>query len=418
MSALTRRAPSSAEAPLRGFVRARTPGGVGDAGGALGRGREVHAQRTLDGDAAEGEVGVVEDARALALGEGAVGREDGRAVFVADLVALLAEGAAHLVGGVRGVDELHLALAGCGLAVRDDPDVGADAGVEEELIGQGDDGLDEVAREEPAADLALAAPGVAGEEGRAVEDDGDARAAERAGDGLHLRDHELKKEQRAVAHAGQARGEGAVVALVVVALAEALFDALPVDAEGRVREHVVEALLGVAVVGEAVARGDVLRPVPAEHHVGLADGVGLVVELLAVEFRLGLGVVDPDALLGDGEHSAGSARGVVEGGLEARHGESLLIAREHEVDHELDDLARGVVLARGLVRLLREAPDEGHRQDDLGVLRGLVFAAEAIGDLEDEVRELGEAFEAPRRREGEEVRWSWLPPSMRGPLRI
>jgi hypothetical protein len=77
-----------------------------------------------------------------------------------------------------GVDELDLALAG-GLAVGEHPDVGGDAGVVEHVQRQGDDGFQPVVLDDPAADVALALAGVAGEQGRAVVDLGDA-AAQRA----------------------------------------------------------------------------------------------------------------------------------------------------------------------------------------------------------------------------------------------
>ena len=63
------------------------------------------------------------------------------------------------------VDQLDLALAVGGFLVGDQPDVGVDAGVVEELIGQGDDGVEPVVLDDPAADVALAATGVTGEEG-------------------------------------------------------------------------------------------------------------------------------------------------------------------------------------------------------------------------------------------------------------
>jgi hypothetical protein len=56
-------------------------------------------------------------------------------------------------------------------------DVGRDAGVVEHVGRQGDDGLEQVAFEEVAADLALAGTGAAGEERGAVQDDADAGAA-------------------------------------------------------------------------------------------------------------------------------------------------------------------------------------------------------------------------------------------------
>ena len=63
------------------------------------------------------------------------------------------------------------------LAVAEHPDVGGDAGVVEHVERQGDDGLEPVVLDDPAADVALALPGVACEEGTAVVDLGDAAAA-------------------------------------------------------------------------------------------------------------------------------------------------------------------------------------------------------------------------------------------------
>ena len=104
---------------------------------------------------------------------------------------------------LAGVDELDLALALRLLAVGEHPDVGGDAGVVEELVGQGDDGLQPVVLDDPAADVALAAAGVAGEERRAVEDDADAAAAVLGR--AHLGEHVLEEEQRAVVDARQCR---------------------------------------------------------------------------------------------------------------------------------------------------------------------------------------------------------------------
>ena len=55
------------------------------------------------------------------------------------------------------------------LPVREHPDVGRDTGVVEELLGQRDQRFELVVLEDPAADLALAAARVAGEQRRAVQ---------------------------------------------------------------------------------------------------------------------------------------------------------------------------------------------------------------------------------------------------------
>jgi len=101
--------------------------------------------------------------------------------FLGHRPALAAEALTHLLPEVARVDELDLALAVRGLAVREDPHVGADAGVVEHVGRQADDGLQQVVLQHVAADLALARAGGAGEQRRAVEHDADAAAAVRGG---------------------------------------------------------------------------------------------------------------------------------------------------------------------------------------------------------------------------------------------
>ncbi len=102
-----------------------------------------------------------------------------------------------------GVDELHLAAPVGGLAVGEHPDVGGDAGVVEHVERQGDDRLQPVVLDDPAADVALALAGVAGEQRRAVVHLGDAAAERRVL--LHLADHVDQEEELAVAGTGEER---------------------------------------------------------------------------------------------------------------------------------------------------------------------------------------------------------------------
>ena len=97
-----------------------------------------------------------------------------------------------------------------------------------------------------------------------------------------------------------------------------------------------------------------------EQQVGLADGVGLGVDLLAVEVRgdllAVLGGESLQRLLGDGEHAAGAAGAVVE-----QVGARLDLVgdrQEDQVRHQLDGVARRPVLAGLLVVLLVEAADQ------------------------------------------------------------
>ena len=124
----------------------------------------LEAQRPLDGHLPVAEGRVREDLRLLGLLEREERVADALDVLVGQLAVLLAEVLAQRLEPLRGVDELHLARAVLRLAVGEHPDVGGDAGVVEHVERQRDDGLEPVVLDDPAADVALALAGVAGEE--------------------------------------------------------------------------------------------------------------------------------------------------------------------------------------------------------------------------------------------------------------
>jgi hypothetical protein len=131
-----------------------------------------------------------------------------------------------------------------------------------------------------------------------------------------------------------------------------------------------------------------------EQHVGLADGVGLGVDLLTVEVAGDLKSSflrnSCERLLGDGQHAAGAAGAVVE---QVGAGFDLVLYREEdEVGHEADGIAGGPVLAGLLVIVFIELADElfedgAHRvivdsrggEVDFGVEKFADEGAEGIG---------------------------------------
>ena len=97
-----------------------------------------------------------------------------------------------------------------------------------------------------------------------------------------------------------------------------------------------------------------------EQQVGLANGVGLGVDLLAVEMgRHLLAALAGDLLqrlFGDRQHTAGTAGSIIE---QVRAGLNLVGDRQKdELGHQLDSIARRPVLARLFVVLLVEAPHQ------------------------------------------------------------
>ena len=181
------------------------------------------------------------------------------------------------------------------LPVGEHPDIGGDAGVVEHVERQGDDRLQPVVLDDPAADVALALAGIAGEQRAAVVHLGDAAAEQ--GALLHLRELVGEEEHLAVAGAGDqgvlriasVLDDEARVAHVLLA-AHALQVGLPALAIGRVGEHEVELAGREGVVGERGvlrAADDIVGrlALALQQQVGRADGVGLGVDLLAEQVR-------------------------------------------------------------------------------------------------------------------------------------
>ena len=186
---------------------------------------------------------------------------------------------------------------------------------------------------------------------------------------LHLGELVGEEQHLAVAGAGD-QGVFRIAAMLdheawvahVLLSAHVLKVGLPALAVGRVGEHEVELAGREGVAGER----RVLRPahdvvgglaLALEEEVGLADGVGLGVDLLAVEvggdLLAALGGELLQGLLGHGQHAAGTAGAVVEqigAGFDR-----VSDGQEDELRHQPHGVARGPVLARLLVVLLVEA---------------------------------------------------------------
>ncbi len=90
------------------------------------------------------------------------------------------------------------------------------------------------------------------------------------------------------------------MALLLVLLADHSLGVGPVHPEGRVGDQVVHPKIRQAIFREGIAALDVLGVLALDHHVGLADGVGLVVQLLPIGLHPGLGIQLAQELLGHG----------------------------------------------------------------------------------------------------------------------
>ena len=257
------------------------------------------------GDLGVAKVRGVKNLADVALHKVAVQAGDFRDGAFRDVVALVAQGLAPLFVQAAGVDELHLArAAGAGLLVGEQPDIGGNAGIVKDVVGQGDDGFQQVVFQDVFADFGGAAACVAGEEGRAVVNDGNAAAAVLGL--LHFGNGRKQEEHLPVAGRGQAGAEPPRKAELGLLLHGGLF-VFPLPTEGGIGEDIVKGLPGKLVVGEGVAVLDEVGVVALDEHIRLADGEGLVVDLLPEGHQLRGGVELVEIFLRHGEHAAGAA---------------------------------------------------------------------------------------------------------------
>src|SRR5438270_368787 len=112
----------------------------------------MQAQRALDRDFPVTEGGVGKNLRFRRFFEIEEGAADALDMLGCELAVLLAQVLAERLERLGTVDELYVAVAVCGLPVRQHPDVGRDASVVEEVERQRDDGIKPVVLDEPAAD--------------------------------------------------------------------------------------------------------------------------------------------------------------------------------------------------------------------------------------------------------------------------
>ena len=120
------------------------------------------------------------------------------------------------------------------------------------------------------------------------------------------------------------------------------------------------------------------------------DGVGAFVVVLAIDVKLGLAVVRMKVFLGLRQHAAGAAGRVKEFADSSRAGEQVVVVDEEQVDHEADDVARGEMIAGGLVGQFVEAADEVFEdQPHVGITDavGMQVHVAELGDSE--IEEVG-----------------------------
>ena len=122
----------------------------------------------------------------------------------------------------------------------------------------------------------------------------------------------------------------------------------------------------------------------AQQHLRAAGRPRLGVELLAEQVDLGLRVDGLDVVLRRGQHAAGAAGRVEDVDDLALAGDRVLVRRDQQVDHQLDDLARGEVLAGGLVGVLVELPDQV-LEDVAHVVGGQLVQVLHRGELPDDL---------------------------------
>ena len=283
----------------------------------------------------------------LAVGKFAVGGDDQLPAGVGNVVALGADALAAGLKAVAGVNELHLARAVGGLILAEHPDVGGDAGIHEHIGGKLDDAVQPVVFQNILPDVAGPAAGIAAEQGRAVLDNGHLALVCQLGKTVQ------HKKLLPIADLGQTGGKTPHLAPGGLGFHRLLLP-LPVDAEGRVGDDVLEGEPGELILRQSIAEPHIVGVAAADHHVRLGDGKGGGVELLPEAGHLNVAVQLVDALLHAAEHLAGAHGHIVNGhaaGVEVGFG-------QQQVGHQVDDIPAGEVRSGFLAKALGEPPHQ------------------------------------------------------------
>ena len=136
-------------------------------------------ERPLNRDLPVPEGRIFEDFALLALLECEKGLADSSDIVLPQLAVLLTEVSSQRLIPFGRVDQLHLALSMSRLTVGQYPHIRRNASVVKHVERQGDDGLQPVVLDDPAADVALALTRVSCKQRAAIVDVGDAAAQRR-----------------------------------------------------------------------------------------------------------------------------------------------------------------------------------------------------------------------------------------------
>ena len=283
----------------------------------------------------------------LAVGKLTVGGDDQFPAGIGDVVALGADALAAWLEAVAGVNKLHLARTVGGLILAEHPDVGGDAGVHEHIGGKLDDAVQPVVFQNILPDVAGPAAGIAAEQGRTVLDNGHLALVCQLGKAVQ------HKKLLTIADLGQTGRKTPHLAPGSFGFHRLLLP-LPVDAEGRVGDDVLEGESGELILRQSITEPHIVRVAAADHHVRLGDGKGGGVELLPEAGHLNVAVQFVDALFHAAEHLAGAHGHIVNGhaaGVEVGFG-------QQQVSHQVDDIPAGEVGSGFLAKALGEPPHQ------------------------------------------------------------
>lgn len=283
----------------------------------------------------------------LAVGKLTVGGNDQFPAGIGDVVALGADALAAGLEAVAGVNKLHLACTVGGLILAEHPDVGGDAGVHEHIGGKLDDAVQPVVFQNILPDVTGPAAGVAAEQGRAVLDNGHLALVCQLGKAVQ------HKKLLTIADLGQTGRKTPHLAPGGFGFHRFLLP-LPVDAEGRVGDDVLEGEPGKLILGQGITEPHIVGVAAADHHVRLGDGKGGGVELLPEAGHFNVAVQLVDALFHAAEHLAGAHGHIVNG-----HAAGIEVGfRQQKVGHQVDDIPAGEVGSGFLAKALGEPPHQ------------------------------------------------------------
>ena len=233
-----------------------------------------------------------------------------------DFYSLVTQALSSLFKALASVDELHLSLAFLAFLFGDEPDIGGDRGVVEEVIRELDDGFQPVIFKQIATDFTFSATCVTLEEATAILDDGHSSILVILLLAIFQLSYTIEKEKHLTVTNGWESWGKAACFTEIVLVCYILLGSFPLNTEWWIGDDVIKLIAFELVIAQCVALAHIICITSLDEGIGLGDGKSLVVQFLSIAGNFCFWVYFEETFCKATEHLASTHGHIIDGGCD------------------------------------------------------------------------------------------------------